>query len=347
MAISYNRTYWQNGQTPLNQTNMNNIETGIVALANAFNAAPFTHADYVLLESVMDEDKTYIVASRATADSAGNVIVNSYPLKSSLSGGTAVRGIYLNNGTVNLMTYELHKTVPADAKFTDTTDLSQMTGVLPIEKGGTGGDNAADAREALGLGGSSTLDVVDNETPTAIGSSDAAVTERSVYNGLPKFNNGHSYTANSNFYAPTSSGSAGQILTSGGSGAAPTWKNGSQVSVGEAAHAATADSAGSATTADSATKATQDGNGNNIANTYSTKANTVKSITFNSDATATILLADGTTATYPVVGSLLPPVSVGAAAPTNTSIIWVDSANGYIGKVNNGTTWVAMRGAWG
>lgn len=38
MAITYNRTNWQNKVTPVNETNMNNIEQGIVDCAEAINA---------------------------------------------------------------------------------------------------------------------------------------------------------------------------------------------------------------------------------------------------------------------------------------------------------------------
>ena len=39
MAITYNRTNWQNKVTPVNATNMNNIEQGIVDCAETLNAA--------------------------------------------------------------------------------------------------------------------------------------------------------------------------------------------------------------------------------------------------------------------------------------------------------------------
>lgn len=38
MSITYNRTNWQNKVTPVNETNMNNIEQGIVDCAEAINA---------------------------------------------------------------------------------------------------------------------------------------------------------------------------------------------------------------------------------------------------------------------------------------------------------------------
>ena len=326
---------------------MNNIESGIVDLANAFNAAPFTRQEYLLLCSVMDENRTYIVASRATADALGNVINTSYPLKSSLTGGSATRPVYMNNGTVNQCTYSLNKSVPSDAKFTDTTELSLMTGVLPVSKGGTGGTDAASARTALGLGSSATANAKDNTTATAIGQSSSVVTERTVYNGLPKINGVHNYTANNDFYVPSTGGTHGYILTATGSGSAPIWKNPQEITIGtsetakEAEHAATADSA---TLAD---KASKDGAGNNIATTYATKAETIKQLTFNADATVDILYANGSRDNQQVVGSLLPPIAVQSTAPTNTHIIWVDSANGFIGKVYYNGAWLAMRGAWG
>ena len=42
MAITYNRTNWQNNVTPVNETNMNNIEQGIVDCAEALNAGGST-----------------------------------------------------------------------------------------------------------------------------------------------------------------------------------------------------------------------------------------------------------------------------------------------------------------
>lgn len=44
MAITYNRTNWQNKVTPVNATNMNNIEQGIVDCAEALNAATVDNA---------------------------------------------------------------------------------------------------------------------------------------------------------------------------------------------------------------------------------------------------------------------------------------------------------------
>ena len=70
-------------------------------------------------------------------------------------------------------------------------------------------------------------------------------------NTIPKLNN---TTTGGAFYAPTSTGSSGQVITYPSSGSVPVWTNQSSLSVG------------------SATKATQDGNGKNINDTYLKKA---------------------------------------------------------------------------
>jgi len=67
------------------------------------------------------------------------------------------------------------------------------------------------------------------------------LTERAIATALPYFNGSHTYTANTDIYAPTSSGTTGQILVAntanrayGGwdtktTGGTPTWKDPSEV----------------------------------------------------------------------------------------------------------------------
>lgn len=64
--------------------------------------------------------------------------------------GSATKGVYFNSGIPTAMTYSLEKNVPSNAALTDTTDLTQMTNVLPIAHGGTGSSTAAAALSALG-----------------------------------------------------------------------------------------------------------------------------------------------------------------------------------------------------
>ena len=65
--------------------------------------------------------------------------------------GGLTQPIYINStGEPTALSYTIEKSVPSDAVFTDTTDLSDMTGTLSINKGGTGANTALDAVNNLG-----------------------------------------------------------------------------------------------------------------------------------------------------------------------------------------------------
>ena len=174
----------------------------------------------------------------------------------------------------------------------------------------------------------------DNSNATSlVNSSSKLITERAVYFGTPTINDSHAYTNNTKIYAVTSKGTSGQVLTSQGTEELK-WANPSTLSVG------------------SATKATQDGSGNNIVNTYCTKANAITGITFNNDGTVTITKGNGTSTTQNVTAvSALGPIVTAVVQddePSNTALIWIDSANGYILKVHkSGTGWITPRSVWG
>ena len=66
-------------------------------------------------------------ASKATADASGNTITTTYATKTELGNaipasiGSATQPVYTNaSGVITACTYELNKTVPANAVFTDT-----------------------------------------------------------------------------------------------------------------------------------------------------------------------------------------------------------------------------------
>ena len=78
---------------------------------------------------------------------------------------------------------------------------------------------------SLTLGTAAAKGVTDSTAAGAIGTGTNLVTERDVYYGLPKINNVHTYTSNTSIFAPTSGGTANQVLKSNGSTATPTWAN--------------------------------------------------------------------------------------------------------------------------
>lgn len=81
--------------------------------------------------------------------------------------------------------------------------------------------------------------VADSTSAGAIGKGTALTTERDIYYGLPVINNSHGYNSSTTLYAPTTVGTAGQVLTSSGD-KAPVWTNQSSLSAGKAATWATA-----------------------------------------------------------------------------------------------------------
>ena len=97
------------------------------------------------------------------------------------------------------------------------------------------------------LGAACEKGYTDSSSASAISTGTSLVTERDVYYGLPFINGAHAYSAASDFYAPTSAGTSGYWLKSGGTGAAPTWESWDNVTVGSAA---------------------KDGDGNTISSTY-------------------------------------------------------------------------------
>ena len=94
-----------------------------------------------IVGSASSSSGTIDSATKATQDESGNNIKASYAASMTNSGSTIT---LKNKNGATLSTV----TVPND----NTTNLTQMTGVLPIANGGTGQTTAAAIRNALGLG---------------------------------------------------------------------------------------------------------------------------------------------------------------------------------------------------
>ena len=68
MAITYNRTNWQNKVTPVNATNMNNIEQGIVDCAEALNAGS---GSTITVDDALSETSTNPVQNKVIYNALG------------------------------------------------------------------------------------------------------------------------------------------------------------------------------------------------------------------------------------------------------------------------------------
>lgn len=233
------------------------------------------------IDTVLDKLSENAISNKAVTTEFENYIKKK-------ATGSATQPIYItSDGLPATCTYTLGKSVPSNAVFTDTdtkntagsTNTSSKIFLIGATSQaanpqtyshdtayvGTDGHLYSDSKQVVNLSGSQALtnktyngytlaaacakSVTDSSSASAIGTGSSLVTERDVYYGLPTINGAHTYTINTNIYAPTSVGTSGYILKSGGSGA-PSWVSQSSLSVG------------------SATKATQDGNGKVISSTY-------------------------------------------------------------------------------
>lgn len=101
------------------------------------------------------------------------------------------------------------------------------SGTLSVAQGGTGATSFT--ANSLIISGSTTTSalttraITNNGSATAVAAGINIPTMNTLYYALPKFNNSKSYTSNSTFYAPTTGGTSGYILTGNGTTSAPVW----------------------------------------------------------------------------------------------------------------------------
>ena len=125
---------------------------------------------------------------------------------------------------------ELNKLDGATVTVQEINYLDGVTSAIQTQLNGKAAStHNHTASQVTDLGAAATKDVTDSTSAGAIGTGANLVTERDVYYGLPKINNAHTYTSDTNIFAPTAGGSSGQVLRSNGSTAAPTWANASDL----------------------------------------------------------------------------------------------------------------------
>ena len=121
---------------------------------------------------------------------------------------------------------ELNKLDGATVTVQEINYLDGVTSSIQTQLNGkAASSHTHTTAQVSGLGAAATKAVTDSTSAAAIGTGSNLVTERDIYYGLPKINNAHSYTSNTNIFAPTTGGNSGQVLRSNGSTATPTWTN--------------------------------------------------------------------------------------------------------------------------
>ena len=136
------------------------------------------------------------------------------------------RSYSLSSFGITATAAELNKLDGATVTVQEINYLDGVTSSIQSQLNGkAASSHTHTTAQVSGLGAAATKAVTDSTSAAAIGTGSNLVTERDVYYGLPKINNAHSYTSNTNIFAPTTGGSSGQVLRSNGSTATPTWAN--------------------------------------------------------------------------------------------------------------------------
>ena len=105
-------------------------------------------------------------------------------------------------------------------------NAENITGIATVPHGGTGLSTLTSGAALIGngTGNVTTRSITNNTTATAAASSSTnLITQNTLYYATASINNARQTSA-VNIYAPTSAGTANQILVSSGGTSAPTWK---------------------------------------------------------------------------------------------------------------------------
>lgn len=126
--------------------------------------------------------------------------------------------------SVSLNNYYRITNITQNTDHTISVQTAEI-GILPISYGGTGTNEVSFGKNQVVITdnpqGSTVTSFqsrayINNTSATAITTNDSFITQNTVYYGLPKFNNLHNYTSDTEFFVPTEEGTRYQLLVSGG-----------------------------------------------------------------------------------------------------------------------------------
>lgn len=127
--------------------------------------------------------------------------------------------------TARSLTTKLNSTTAVTFDGSADQNTIPVTGILPIANGGTGTNTLTSGEALIGNGTSAitTRAITNNTTATVAAKTNNLITNNTLYYATASINNARQ-TNNVSIYAPTTAGTANQILVSKGGTSAPDWK---------------------------------------------------------------------------------------------------------------------------
>lgn len=185
----------------------------------------YSNKEVTLVNGTIYSEKFSGDGASLTGLSAANISAGTLPVarggtgKATLTSGEALIGAGTGAVTtrgINNMTTKSY--IAHDTKLMTTNTLAYWNGAYA-----SGGQSNLTYCNQGAFGNVVTKSYTDSSSASAIGTGTSIPTERDIYYGLPTINNSHSYTSSTTIYAPSTGGTAGQVLMSAGSTSTPTW----------------------------------------------------------------------------------------------------------------------------
>lgn len=376
MSIVYDRTIWQNYVSALSETPLNNIELGITEVVNALNSLGITPEHINFLDSIMggigSSSVPFYVASDGTPHeitqlgvSKGGTGTNTLPSGKLLVGnGTGrvnFRDILNETGSSSVPIAESVNIPTANTikRWNGAYDSSNNSNLEYVKAGklgtacikavstsgvGNNGDNLVTEAQVKSFVEGKGYITSFTDTKNTAGATNKNSTKMYLVGADEQTANPQTYTNNKNYV-----GTDGHLYSNDKkvvnvsdsqtvSNKAFTNSTYEGYSLGEACTKGVDTTTGGTA---SSNKLITSGAVNSLAQ------QTITSISFPSSGTCRIV-QNGVTTDLPFTTSAK-ATHIGPTAPSNTDLVWIDSANGYIMKCYDATNqaWITPRAVWG
>lgn len=375
MSIVYNRTVWQNYVSALSETPLNNIELGITEVVNVLNTLGIqpSHIDFIesLMQGVGNSSTPMYIASDGTPQEVGQISV--------AHGGTGLNTLasgklLVGNGTNAVNFREIQNETGGAVPITESVKIPTANTIKRWNGAHDSNNNSNLEYVKLGKLGDACIKAVSTQGVNNDG--DNLVTEAQVKAFVEGKGYITAYVDTKNTAGALNKNSTKLFLVGAESQTAnPQTSTNSKNYVGTDGHlysnekqvvnvsdtqtvsnkAFTNSTYDGYTLGDACAKGVDSTDGGTAGSNAlitsgavnSLKQQTITSISFPSAGVCRVV-QNGQSSDLPFSTSAQ-ATYIGSTAPSNTQLVWIDSANGYILKVYDSTQqrWITPRAVWG